>query len=31
MKIELERKSHVVGMMFVFLVGIFFGNLAATF
>jgi len=31
MKIELERKSLVVGMLFVFLAGVFFGYLAATF
>lgn len=30
MKIELERKSLVVGMRFVFLAGIFFGYLLAT-
>lgn len=31
MKIELERKHLVVGMLFVFLAGIFFGYLLATF
>lgn len=31
MKIELERRSLVVGMLFVFLAGIFFGYLVATF
>ncbi len=31
MKIELERKSLVIGMLFVFLAGIFFGYLLATF
>lgn len=31
MKIELERKNLVVGMLFVFLAGIFFGHLLATF
>lgn len=31
MKIELERKSLVIGTLFVFLAGIFFGYLLATF
>jgi hypothetical protein len=31
MKIELERKNLVFGMLFVFLAGIFFGYLLATF
>lgn len=31
MKIELERKSFVLWMLFVFLAGIFFGCLLATF
>lgn len=31
MKIELERKNLVVGMLFVFLAGIFSGYLLATF
>ena len=31
MKIELERNSLVLGMLFVFLAGVFFGYLAATF
>lgn len=30
MKIELERKNLTVGMLFVFLAGIFFGYLLAT-
>lgn len=30
MKIELEKKSLVVGILFVFLAGIFFGYLLAT-
>lgn len=31
MKIDLERRSLVLGMPFVFLAGIFFGYLLATF
>lgn len=31
MKIELKRKNLVAGMLFVFLAGIFFGYLLATF
>lgn len=31
MKIDLERKSLVLGLLFVLLVGIFFGHLLATF
>lgn len=31
MKIELERKNLVLGVLFVFLTGMFFGYLLATF
>ncbi len=31
MKIEVDRKSLVLGVLFVFLAGIFFGYLLATF
>lgn len=31
MKIDLERKRLMVGLLSMFLAGIFFGNLSATF